>query len=353
MISSMKIAVYTIAKNEEQFVEKWAQSCADADYRVILDTGSTDNTHELAMSIGVSAHQQVFNPWRFDNARNAALALVPDDADICIALDMDEVLVDGWREALEREKILPHITRPRYKYVWSWNDDGTEGLVYGGDKIHRRHGYKWKHPVHEVIIPDGIEEVQYWIDGLEIHHHPDSAKSRSQYLPLLELAVQEDPNDDRNQFYLAREYFFKGQYDKAQVHFAEHYRLSVWAPERAANRRYMAKMLKDKEEYYLYQAVAEAPLRREAWVDLALMYYFRNEWVACRAAAQMALRIKEKPLEYLCEASAWGYMPHDLLAVAAWNLGDKETAREHGAIALEMNPKDQRLQNNYSWYLKD
>jgi hypothetical protein len=37
----MKIAVYTIALNEEQHVQQWADSCIDADYRLILDTGST------------------------------------------------------------------------------------------------------------------------------------------------------------------------------------------------------------------------------------------------------------------------------------------------------------------------
>ena len=40
----MKVAVYTIALNEEQFVERWYNSVKDeADYLLIADTGSTDN----------------------------------------------------------------------------------------------------------------------------------------------------------------------------------------------------------------------------------------------------------------------------------------------------------------------
>ena len=156
----MKIAVYTIAKNEEQFVERWAESCKDADYRLILDTGSTDKTIELAESFGIVTVDAVFKPWRFDTARNLALSMLPSDIDMCIALDMDEVLIDGWREHLEA--VASNITRPRYKYVWSWNSDGSEGLTYGGDKIHKRHGYTWKHPVHEVIKPIGNGEVQEW-----------------------------------------------------------------------------------------------------------------------------------------------------------------------------------------------
>jgi Glycosyltransferases involved in cell wall biogenesis len=141
----MKIAVYTIAKNEEQFVERWAESCKEADYRIILDTGSDDRTVELAEKAGVIVGTKIIDPWRFDYARNAALEVVPEDADYCIALDMDEILIPGWREEMEKAT----ATRPRYEYTWSWNPDGSPGLVYSGDKIHARHGYFWKHPVHE------------------------------------------------------------------------------------------------------------------------------------------------------------------------------------------------------------
>ena len=343
----MKIAVYTIALNEQQHIQQWADSTADADYRLILDTGSTDQTTTLAHQLGIHTITRVITPWRFDTARNMALSMIPKDIDICIALDMDEQLQPGWRQALEQ--IPAGTTRPRYKYIWSWNPDGTEGLVYGGDKIHTRHGYHWKHPVHEVIKPE-IEEHQHWVDGLEIHHHPDASKSRSQYLPLLKMAVTEDPRDDRNQFYLARELYFSGDYGLAQYHFARHLELSLWNPERAASHRYLAKMRPDAAEFHLYRAIAEDPNRRESWVALAQMYYQQNNWVRCRMAAEQALAITEKPLDYLCEADAWGWLPHDLMAIACHNLGDSDEAFQHGATACALNPIDTRLQANLSFY---
>jgi glycosyltransferase involved in cell wall biosynthesis len=343
----MKIAVYTIAKNEEAFVQKWADSCADADYRLILDTGSVDNTTHLAHSLGIHTITREFSPWRFDTARNTALSMLPQDIDMCIALDMDEVLQLGWREALET--IPTGTTRPRYKYIWSWNPDGSEGLVYGGDKIHNRHGYTWKHPVHEVLKPlDG--ETQHWVDGLEIHHHPDSSKSRSQYLPLLKLAVEEDPRDDRNQFYLARELFFSGDYGLAQYHFSRHLDLSTWNPERAASHRYLAKMVPNAADYHLYRAIAEDPTRRESWVALAMHYHHERNWLGVRNTVSMALAITEKPLDYLCEADAWGWLPHDLMAVACYHLGDMDEAWFHGSQALALNPTDERLKTNLSHY---
>lgn len=342
----MRIAVYSIAKNEEQFVKRWALSAADADYRLILDTGSTDNTMSLAKYMGVTVYSKVFTPWRFDDARNYALSFLPDDIDMCIALDMDEVLVPGWRQHLE--KISPETTRPRYKYIWSWNDDGSEGLVYAGDKIHSRRGYKWKHPVHEVLKPTGVE-VPEWITDLVIEHHPDNTKSRSQYFSLLKLAVAEDPKDDRNRFYLGREHFFVKNYAEAEEQFREHLKLSKWAPERAASCRFLAVATGNKHEW-LFKAISEDPSRRESWVDLAMLFYNEKDWGGCYWASKKALSIVEKPLDYLCEAYAWGYLAYDLGAVAAYNLTLYAEAEALGTDALSKSPDDKRLAANLEFY---
>jgi len=342
----MKIAVYTIAKNEEQFVERWAESCKDADYRIILDTGSTDKTVELAESLGVIVHTKIIDPWRFDYARNAAMEVVPEDADYCIALDMDEVLVEGWRDEMEKAT----ATRPRYEYTWSWNGDGSPGLVYGGDKIHARQGYYWKHPVHEVLSFREFE-TQEWLQ-LQIHHHPDHTKSRGQYFPLLELAFAEDPEDDRNAHYLAREYFFHGMNEKAVIEFKRHLSLprALWRPERAASMRYLAKCdIPQEKESWLLRAAAESPDRREAWVELAQLYYERNDWPSCYGAAKRALTIKEKPLEYICDANAWGSVPHDMAAIASFRLGLYAESVEHARSALEFEPQSDRLKTNLAF----
>jgi glycosyltransferase involved in cell wall biosynthesis len=345
----MKIAVYSIAKNEAAYVEQWAQSAADADHVILVDTGSTDDTVNIANTCGITVHTRTITPWRFDTARNTALALVPDDVDYCIALDLDEQLQPGWREALQ-EAHDNGWKRPRYRYTWSWNPDGTPGLVYGGDKIHARHGYTWRHPVHEVITPLG-EETQGWV-GLEIHHHPDATKSRAQYLPLLKQAVQEDPDGDRNAYYYARELMFAGHNSEAEAQFHRYLNLptATWDAERSKAMRFLAQLNPQSAEKWLLKACAEAPHRREPWVDLARHYHNAGDWAACLAAAQRALSIKEKPLEYLCEADAWGYLPHDLAALAAWHLGLNDQAKNHGSTAVEMNPTNARLIKNLSYY---
>jgi glycosyltransferase involved in cell wall biosynthesis len=347
-----RVAVVSIAKNEEKHIKRWAESASQADELWLLDTGSEDGTVALAKSLGVNVLTKTFNPWRFDEARNHLLSLLPDDIDFIINLDVDEVLVAGWREAIET--VHPDVTRPRYKYVWSWQADGAEGLVYSGDKIVSRHGYRWKHPVHEVMMPQGIEEIQAFVEGLEIHHHPDSTKSRGQYLPLLIQSVEEDPEDDRNTYYCARELFFHGQVEASVNLFKTHLSLpkAQWRPERAWSMRYLAKMIPDERESWLLRAVAEYPEGREPWVDLAKHYYDKEYWASCYHAATRALDIKTKPLLYLNEEESWGYLPYDLAAIAAYNMKMYERAVEFNEQALLLNQNDTRLITNHSFYLQ-
>ena len=72
----MKVAAYTITKNEEQFVGRWADSCADADYRLVVDTGSTDNTASIALESGCEVGYITIRPWRFETKLDEAITKV-------------------------------------------------------------------------------------------------------------------------------------------------------------------------------------------------------------------------------------------------------------------------------------
>ena len=346
----MKVAVYTIAKNEEQFVDRWWESAKEADYVYIADTGSTDKTVKIAKKLGIKVVDISISPWRFDDARNAALAAIPLDVDYCIALDMDEVLLPGWKEELEKAH-EQGLTRPRYKYTWSWKEDGTPGLQYGGDKIHARKGYRWKHPVHEVIVTSNSEEVQGWID-LEIHHYPDNTKSRGQYFPLLKLSVEEDPHDDRNAFYYARELFFYNMLDAAAKEFERYLDLPTarWGAERARAYRYLAQCEPEKAHMHLLMALMEDSARREPLVDMAMLHYKDKNWTECYQYATEAIAINDKPLDYLCEEFAWGALPYDLAALSAYHLGKISDAIDFAKKAVSLDPNDERLINNLKFY---
>lgn len=325
----MKIAVYTIAKNEEQFVERWYNSSSDADYHLIIDTGSTDNTivkakQDLGFQYFTGAkrmHCVKISPWRFDDARNFALNYLPDDVDICIALDMDEVLVPGWRKLIE-DNWDAELQRLRYNYIWNWNEDGSPGLTYYGDKIHCRHGFRWVNPVHETLAYDLRlgEEKQKFITETLIEHHPDNSKSRSQYFDLLELSVKENPHNDRNAHYYARELMFAGRYEEAIKEFLRHTGLPTarWLPEVAASIRYIGDCYwalgATEIAIHSFQQAAElAPGEREAYVSLAQAHRALGEWYKVIENCNKALAITERPNSYINSQLAWSDWPNQML----------------------------------------
>jgi hypothetical protein len=214
---SLKIAVYTIALNEEKYVDTWFNSVSDADYWLVADTGSTDSTVSRLREKGVKCEVIHVRPWRFDLARNIALSLIPADADICVSMDMDEHMLPGWRSQLE-QAWTSQTTRASYAYHTSYTPGAAPDLIYTANKIHDRKMYTWKRPVHESVFTDHVECVTYIPHMIQMHV-PDPTKHRSQYLPLLELSHTENPDCAQTLFWLAREHAHNSNSEQAITYF--------------------------------------------------------------------------------------------------------------------------------------
>lgn len=353
----MNIAVYAISKNESKFVDAWVDSMSEADAIYVLDTGSTDNTADLFRARGVTVETQVISPWRFDTARNRALELVPDDVDVCVSTDIDEVFRPGWRAALEQAWV-PGTQQANFRYTWNFNPDGSEGFVFYREKIHARRGFTWVNPVHEVLAYTGPGRPKVvFAQGVQLDHHADVTKSRAQYLPLLELAVQEAPDNDRNTHYLGREYLYYGRWSDCVSMLKRHLALpsAQWADERCASMRYIAQayeaMGNEREaQQYLLRACGEAPWLREPWLSLAQFCYRREDWPGVLYAIRHALEIRSRPATYISEGECWGPLPYDLAALASYHLGDRAAASAYGREALRLAPEDARLLENQRFY---
>jgi tetratricopeptide (TPR) repeat protein len=331
------------------FVERFCKSAKDADLIVIADTGSTDNTVELAKEHGAVVHNICINPWRFDMARDAALALIPGDVDVCVSLDLDEELQPGWREEIERVW-TPQTTRLRYKFDWGM------GIAFYYEKIHARKGYNWHHPCHEYPVPDPrTKEVWAQTDMLLVVHKPDPTKSRGQYLDLLKVAVTEDPRCPRNAFYYARELTFYSRWLDAVVALNKYLEMpeAKWPNERCYAMRLLGqcydKLGQDGTEW-LKKACQEAPNTREPWAELSLSYHAKEMWQESLDAGLRALEVTQKEEVYTMDPTVWGFKVHDLVAVAAYHLGNKELAVKHGQSAVDLDPTNERLITNLKFY---
>ena len=349
-----KIYVYAICKNEQKFVSRWVNSMKEADAIYVLDTGSTDNTVEELTKLGVNVIKKEISPWRFDIARNESLKLVPNDADICVCTDLDEIFETGWREKLE-SKWNNEITRAAYNYNWSLDENNNPKVNFYIEKIHSRDDYIWTHPVHEVLKYTGKDkENKITIDEITLNHYPDNNKSRSSYLSLLELSVKEDPEDDRNMHYLGREYMYYGKWNEAIDTLIRHLSLptSTWKDERCASMRFIARCYKnlgriEESRMWLNKAIHEAPYLRDPYIERALLEYHINNWKNVEKYCLEALKITDHQKTYINEIFSWDNTVYDLLSLSCYYQDKKNEALNYIDLALKMEPDNERLKRNY------
>ena len=348
-MNKYKIVVYAICKNEEKFVDRWVSSMKEADDIYVLDTGSTDATVNELKKRNVHVSKAIINPWRFDVARNKSLEVIPDKYDIYVCTDLDEVFLPGWRKHLE-DNWNKNYTRVRYNYNWKLDENDKPIVNFYLDKIHIK-GYKWVNPVHEVLSYN--KENYLTIDNIVLNHYPDSTKSRSSYLPLLELSVKEDPHNDRNMHYLGREYMFYKKWNECISTLKKHLNMknATWKDERCASMRFIARSyiaLKKPSLARLWykKAIKEAPYLRDPYIELGLLLYQNKNYESAIYYIERALEIKKNPKSYINEIFSYNETPYDILSVCYYNLNDYNKAYKNVLKAHKINPNDKRIENN-------
>lgn len=335
----MKVAIYALAKNEAENVPRWEESCRDADYRVVTDTGSSDNTVELLEAAGVVVARGAPIPWRWDDAHNLSLMHAPADADVVIRLDLDEALDPGWRAALEADW-KPETTKLRYWYWWS------DVVRFRCDRIHSRHGYRWTGATHEGLVRWSGDEVQTPSDGVVIRHHRQPDKKHVTDLTLLRQAVRENPADARMQWYFARELDYAD--DAACVEeFGKYLAMPGGAPnERAYARRVLARRDEQRRPRHVLGAMVESPHEPEGYFHVATLAWDKGDPVAALYWARQATYCPDESRSHTSDPEAYSSAAPDLAASAAMTIGFYGEALSHAKEALRRNPDDASLKKN-------
>jgi glycosyltransferase involved in cell wall biosynthesis len=294
----MKIAVYTIALNEEEFVERWYNSVKDADYILIADTGSTDRTVEIAKSLGINVFNISIKPFRFDDARNAALSLIPDDIDMCVSLDMDEVISEGWREELEK------MTGNQITYVFN-NDHAEYSFV--NNRIHSRHGYRWKFLMHEGIVQDRtLPDIQF-CNMIEVTHIPNRDKPRNQYLDLIKAALDENPTIARYYKYYTDALVSMKRFEEAEEYYLKMLEIPGFSNSDSAHvYRILSRIIPEKFGEYILCCLGEVPDRREPYYYIAKWYGEQERWEECFVWCEKALQVTQITVDIFKDNDAWG-----------------------------------------------
>lgn len=355
-----KVCVYAITKNESKFVDKWYESMKEADSIVVLDTGSTDDTVEKLRNHGVTVITKIINPWRFDVARNKAMELVPDDCNILLSTDLDELLEPGWGDILRSKWIDGVHERAEYKYTWSHLEDGSDGRIFRYNKIHTRK-WKWRAPVHELLYNEetnsnlyGYEECLDLFNEIHLHHYPDQTKSRGSYLPLLELRAKENPDDYYGLIYLAHEYFYRAKYQKSidtldyilKKFEGKYNSVELASCHLFAGDSYNALGNKEKAIERYNRAISIDSTYIEPYLNMGKIYLSINEFTKAENIIKKGIANSYRHYTWLERDTSWSYEPWDLLCLAAYYGGNKKDSIVYAEKALSFEPNNKRLANN-------
>ncbi|BBD57995.1 glycosyl transferase family protein [Nostoc sp. HK-01] len=169
----MSISLCMIVKNEETALPKCLNSVKDfVDEMVVLDTGSSDRTAEIAQQFGAKVHHFQWSN-NFSTARNAALKYVTGDW--VLVLDADEILtpsiVPQLQEVIQSDEyILINLIRQEVGAIQS-----PYSLV---SRLFRNHPeIRFERPYHALVddsVAAILQKEPHWqvgyLQGVAILH---------------------------------------------------------------------------------------------------------------------------------------------------------------------------------------
>lgn len=156
MISSRDtVSVVTIALNEAHRMEDCARSIQWVDEWIVVDSGSSDGTRELAQRLGARVYERPFDD--FSNQWNYAAEQA--SSDWVFVLAADERVSQGLRAEIEH--ILRNPDGPSCYAMPRRNILFGRWLRYGGQypdwslRLFRRGTARWEGAVHEQLTHEG------------------------------------------------------------------------------------------------------------------------------------------------------------------------------------------------------
>jgi tetratricopeptide (TPR) repeat protein len=216
-----------IVKNEEAYLADSLKSAKPfVDEIIVVDTGSTDSTVEIAQAFGARV---VHFPWcgDFAAARNESLRHVTGDW--VLVMDADERLTQGSGEMIEKLTRVPaDVVGYIVKLLWPKEGDG--GMVRLGwlTRLFRnRIGAEYRGIIHEEVASSLVGKGKLVVSSITLDHKgfvksPEEMRAKAKRnLSLLERQVREYPHDGMAWFHLAETYNAVGRLDEAVVSYRE------------------------------------------------------------------------------------------------------------------------------------
>ncbi|ONI38487.1 hypothetical protein AN639_05625 [Candidatus Epulonipiscium fishelsonii] len=251
----MKISLCLITKNEEHNIAKCINSVKNiVDEIVVVDTGSTDKTVEIAKQHGANIY---YFEWvnDFSKARNYAKSKVTGDW--IIFLDADEYLEEGKQSVLLN--YIKQVDQMGYETIVIFRinyDPKKSGFDKGGQelRIFKNKPYLlYKRPIHETLvnINKELDAIVLPSEEIKLYHTGYSEEeltkkdTLNRNINILLEAIKNDPTDQLSLIYLGREYCVKEDYKNS------FYYLNLV---QNLNDENISRMIKEYYSYFLHSA---------------------------------------------------------------------------------------------------
>ena len=223
----LTMSLCMIVKDEEEMLPRCLGAIRDAvDEIIVVDTGSTDRTREIALEFGATL---IDHEWTgsFSEARNVSFDAATGDW--LLYLDADEVLVEGDGDRL---RALAGQTWREAFYLLETNhtgalDDGT-AVTHNALRLFRnRPGLRFEGRIHEQIaqhLPGYLPE-RLCVSDVRIDHYGylgavrDAKEKSRRNIELLERQAAEGHDSPFQAFNLGSEYAAAGESARALEQF--------------------------------------------------------------------------------------------------------------------------------------
>lgn len=216
----MTIEVVMIVKNEEEMLPKCLESIKGVDEIIIVDTGSEDNTVQIAKKYTDKIYHF---KWcdSFCKARNFAKSKATGDW--ILSIDADEQLLDPISKV---RKIIAGTD----KEVLGVTLLGGTGKKHQFPRLFKnKEDIYWKGDIHNYLSRLAEEDVDITI---EYGYSPAHKKDPDRALRIAKKALKENPNLRRERYYLAREYFYRKMWKECIEETNNYLKIATWLPEK-------------------------------------------------------------------------------------------------------------------------
>lgn len=337
------ISLCMIVKNEEDVIARCLDSVKDiVDEIIIVDTGSTDNTKEIAKKFT----NKIFDfEWvdDFSKARNYSFSKAT--MDYILWIDADDIILEEDSLKLKelKQSFDPTVDIVMMKYNVGFDTNGNVTFSFFRERLSRRsNNYKWFEPVHEYLEISGkIINVDICITHNKIHAS-DSNRNLKIYENILSQGKELTP---RGQYYYARELKDSCRYDDAIKYFNKFLDSEKgWTEDNIAACGELARCYSINNEN---RNSLRAMLRSfefdtpRAEICCQIGYYYKNKEEYNQAIFWFELATNLKKPENgwgFINHDSWGYIPCIELSVCYDKLGNVEEAIKYNNKAAEYKP---------------